>query len=89
MRLALAPHQRDQAGNKRGLLNNYICRDTEFRRTIRGREFRISGFYYCQQNHVTHVCAHSGLRMTINSLDGAAEEMGQSGSTTVGWGKRD
>ena len=66
------PHKRDPAGKRRGLLNNYICRDSKFRRTIRGREFALTGFYYCQQNHFTHVCAHASLRMAMNTIDGAA-----------------
>jgi hypothetical protein len=64
------PHHRDARGGKRNLLNNYICRDAEFVRKVRGRSFKVVGFYYCQQNSQTHVCAHSCLRMSINSLDG-------------------
>lgn len=63
------PHKLDGDGQRRALLNNYICRDGEFRRNIRGREFSVSGFYYCQQNNLTHVCAHACLRMAINSID--------------------
>lgn len=73
--ILVPPHQVDDTGAKRQLLNNYICRDTNFKRTIRNREFEISGFYYCQQNALVHVCAHACLRMALNSIDGASAEL--------------
>lgn len=70
--ILVPPHQVDDTGAKRQLLNNYICRDTKFTRTVRGREFEVSGFYYCQQNALVHVCAHACLRMALNSIDGSS-----------------
>jgi hypothetical protein len=64
------PHQVDDTGAKRQLQNNYICRDANFTRNVRGRDFELSGFYYCQQNATVHVCAHACLRMALNSIDG-------------------
>jgi len=61
------PNVLDPAGQRRQLLNNFICREAEFRRTIQKREFGVKGFYFCQQNTKTHVCAHASLRMAINS----------------------
>jgi hypothetical protein len=66
-----APHQRAGDGTIKRLLNNYICRDTTFTRAVRGRNFSVSGFYYCQQNNLIHVCAHACLRMALNSIDGS------------------
>jgi hypothetical protein len=65
------PHLLDGSGQRQPLLNNYICRESDFRRRIRGREFSLRGFYFCQQNGKTNVCAHASLRMAINS-DGSA-----------------
>ncbi|OSJ11238.1 hypothetical protein BST63_33255 [Bradyrhizobium canariense] len=70
--ILVPPHQLDDTGAKRQLLNNYICRDTNFKRIVRGREFQVSGFYYCQQNALVHVCAHACLRMALNSIDGSS-----------------
>jgi hypothetical protein len=68
--IVVAPYLLEESGRRRSLLNNFICRDAPFRRLVRGRDFSIRGFYYCQQNSQTHVCAHACLRMAINS-DGA------------------
>jgi hypothetical protein len=65
------PHQTDGNGHRQQLLNNYICRDTIFTRAVRGRDFQVSGFYFCQQNALVHVCAHACLRMALNSIDGS------------------
>lgn len=62
-----APHTLDHTGERIGLLNNFIVRDEEFHRSIRGRMLKVRGVYFCQQNGRTHVCAHAGLRMTLNS----------------------
>lgn len=70
--LLVPPHEIDDTGARRQLLNNYICRDTSFARSVRGRSFEVSGFYYCQQNAVVHVCAHACLRMALNSIDGSS-----------------
>lgn len=62
------PFKLDHAGRRIGLLNNFISKEADFRRTVRGREFTAQGVYYCQQNGQTHVCAHACLRMALNSL---------------------
>lgn len=64
------PHQMDGNGARKELLNNFICRDAEFDRSVKARPFKVSGFYYCQQNGLVHVCAHACLRMALNSIDG-------------------
>lgn len=48
------------------LLNNHLCPPSAFVCTLNGRSFPIEGFYYCQQNRRTHVCAHACLRMLLN-----------------------
>ncbi|MCK9913696.1 hypothetical protein MXD81_31390 [Microbacteriaceae bacterium K1510] len=65
------PNLTNGEGLRQRLLNNFICRETEFKRKVRGREFGLKGFYFCQQNGKTNVCAHASLRMAINS-DGSA-----------------
>jgi hypothetical protein len=51
--------------------NHYVhcCRD--FNTTIGTKDqnfpFTLRGSYFCQQNDLTHVCAHAALRMGINS----------------------
>ncbi len=62
------PAYRDSNGGINQLLNNFICADSEFRRSVRRREFSLRGIYYAQQNGVTHVCAHACLRMALNSI---------------------
>lgn len=51
--------------------NYYVhcCREFE---TVVGtaaehRRFKVVGSFFCQQNDLTHVCAHAALRMGINS----------------------
>lgn len=61
------PHTVAKNGDRVNLLNNFIARDEEFHRLVRGKTFKVRGVYYCQQNSRTHVCAHAGLRMTLNS----------------------
>lgn len=61
------PHVLNTSGERLNLLNNFIVRDEEFHRTVRGKTFKVRGVYFCQQNGRTHVCAHAGLRMTLNS----------------------
>jgi len=62
------PALRVGTGPPRQLLNNFICAEGRFRRSVKGREFELSGIYYCQQNELTHVCAHACLRMELNSI---------------------
>lgn len=57
----------DPAGQAIGLLNNFVCVDHEFERTVHGRSFKVKGIYYCQQNSNTHVCAHASLKMALTT----------------------
>lgn len=70
--IMVPPHQVDGAGARKQLLNNYMTREAEFERSVRGRTFKLKGFYYCQQNGLVHVCAHACLRMALNSTDGVS-----------------
>lgn len=54
----------------RELLNNFIYTEEKFVCEVRDRQFEIIGLYYCQQNSLTHVCAHASLRMALNSETG-------------------
>lgn len=56
------------AGSRRSLLNTYVTAQAEFSRYVRGREFKLCGVYYCQQNARTNVCAHACLRMALNTI---------------------
>lgn len=63
----------DAAGNAgpRAVANNYTHCCKEFTTTIGTREcnrdVHIRGSFFCQQDDLTHVCAHAALRMVINS----------------------
>lgn len=56
---------------RRELLNNFIYAQEKFVCEVRGRQFDVAGFYYCQQNSFTHVCAHASLRMALTSATNA------------------
>jgi hypothetical protein len=62
------PALRHGADPPQPLLNNFICAEGEFPYIVKGREFKLRGIYYCQQNGVTHACAHACLRMALNSI---------------------
>jgi len=53
------------------LTNHYIHCAKEFETTIgtkaSARTLKLHGTFFCQQNNLTHVCAHSSLRIAINS----------------------
>jgi hypothetical protein len=51
----------------RPLLNSFLGPASEFECRVQGRTFDIEGFYYCQQNIRSHVCAHASLRMILRS----------------------
>ena len=53
--------------NGMALLNNFVCHKADFTVRVSGRDFTLSGIYYCQQNERTNVCAHASLRMALNS----------------------
>ncbi|HXT39016.1 MAG TPA: hypothetical protein VN887_03240 [Candidatus Angelobacter sp.] len=62
----------ESAGVQANAVTNYYlhsCREFE---TVIGKAkenltFRVNGSFFCQQNDLTHVCAHAALRMGINS----------------------
>ncbi len=49
------------------LLNNYIHCGRHYKKKIMGQLVSIMGTYFCQQNSITSVCAHSALKMIVNS----------------------
>ncbi len=55
----------------RGITNYYVHCHARFPTTIGGegdhKEYAIHGAFFCQQNAVTHVCAHAALRMLLNT----------------------
>lgn len=55
------------------LLNNYYHTRRNFTLRVAAREFVVNGVYYCQQNGVTHVCAHAALRMALNTVSPGAD----------------
>lgn len=50
------------------LLNNYYHTRRDYSVAARGRLFTINGVHFCQQNGITHVCAHATLRMALNTV---------------------
>lgn len=52
------------------LLNNYLASHRDFECTVRAGVFKVQGIYYCQQNSLTHVCAHACLRMVMRQSSG-------------------
>jgi len=50
------------------LTNWYLHSHACFRTTVCGRDFEVRGSYFCQQNGLTSVCAHSALRTSLNNL---------------------
>lgn len=60
-----APRLRDAQGQPHPLLNNFVSAEHDLECTIAGVQHRLAGVYYCQQNGVTHVCAHAALRMAL------------------------
>lgn len=58
-------------GKKSGseqLLNNHVSVKGKFAICFGGVEHEICGSYFCQQNGVTSICAHSAVRMLVRSL---------------------
>ena len=56
------------------ITNYYLHCWKEFKTTIGTRknfkEFSVTGSFFCQQNSLTHVCAHAALRMALNTGEG-------------------
>ncbi|MFL6844111.1 MAG: hypothetical protein ACJ8ER_04440 [Allosphingosinicella sp.] len=65
------PSLRTKRGVRRKLLNNFIYTEEKFVCKVLGRQFSTAGLYYCQQNSLTHVCAHASLRMALTSAANA------------------
>jgi hypothetical protein len=45
--------------------NNFIRGDQEWICSVGGRDFRVKGYLYAQQNTITNVCAHVALRTAV------------------------
>lgn len=56
------------SGGSDRLLNNFVRAEKQFDFIARGRTFGLKAIYYCQQNSITHVCAHACLRMALNTI---------------------
>jgi hypothetical protein len=57
-----------------GVTNYYVHCQRKFETTVgpRGasKDYSLNGAFFCQQNGLTHVCAHAALRMVFNTADG-------------------
>lgn len=60
-----------------GVTNYYVHCQREFKTTVgpRGasKEYTLNGAFFCQQNGLTHVCAHAALRMILNTAEGLVD----------------
>jgi hypothetical protein len=58
----------------RGVTNYYVHCQKEFKTTVGPKdasaEYPLKGAFFCQQNGLTHVCAHAALRMILNTAEG-------------------
>jgi len=50
------------------LLNNYLHCCSVFTSSVAGREFRVKGGYFAQQNGLTYVCCQSALKMVLKHM---------------------
>lgn len=53
------------------LLHNYIHCTRRFKCRLAGRDFWITGSYFCQQNAITGACAHAALRTVLTDVSGS------------------
>ena len=64
-------HDSDSTETAADVTNYYIHCSRNHKTTIgtrqNHREFNLHGTFFCQQNDLTHVCAHAALRMALNS----------------------
>ncbi|WP_157223326.1 hypothetical protein [Rhodovulum sp. PH10] len=67
--IIVPPFQVDNTGRRLKVTNNFMVYDAKFDRTIHDRDYTFNGVYYCQQNSLTHVCAHACLRMALNTIN--------------------
>jgi len=69
----------DQKGRYaiRGATNYYVHCQRTFKTTIgpkgSSKEYTLNGAFFCQQNGLTHVCAHAALRMILNTGKGLVD----------------
>lgn len=58
-------------GKWRNVSNYYVHCSKEFQTTVgtavKRRNFKFPGTFFCQQNGLTHVCAHAALRIALNN----------------------
>ena len=61
----------------KGVTNYYVHCQREFRTTVGpqggSEDYSLNGAFFCQQNSLTHVCAHAALRMILNTADGLVD----------------
>jgi hypothetical protein len=61
----------------KGVTNYYVHCQREFRTTVgpqgANAEYSLNGAFFCQQNNLTHVCAHAALRMILNTAVGLVD----------------
>ena len=61
----------------KGVTNYYVHCQKQFKTTIgpqgASAEYALNGAFFCQQNNMTHVCAHAALRMILNTADGLVD----------------
>lgn len=50
------------------LMNNYVPMAREVEVRIRDRQHRFAGIYFCEQNGLTTLCAHSALRTIAHAV---------------------
>jgi len=51
-----------------GLPSHYVHCLRRYSTWVAGRRFTVLGSFFCQQNGVTHVCAHAAIRWVLNNL---------------------
>jgi hypothetical protein len=63
----------------RRLTNYYVHCSRDFTTVVgtnsHNHSFQIRGCYFCQQNDLTHVCAHAALRVAVNSSSYAGPKL--------------
>ena len=68
------------------LTESYASRARTFACQVGGQTFTLLGTYFCQQNYVTHACAHASLRMAVNTLQGLPALQGEAIDAFLGGG---
>lgn len=74
------------------LINNYVPLAREVETLVKGERHRFKGIYFCEQNGLTTVCAHSALRTVVHAITGmrlsTAEVQRRLGAATQDGGVR-